>query len=110
MFPACEWGFLWPNWSNRYVSRYLSRRIHGERRGDPLRYVSLTRKQEDVTGATGLQSFIFSSVNVPFGESATSADTLSSLLERTSLPYITSTEQIQLAVIVDCMSEVETVV
>jgi hypothetical protein len=31
---------------------------------------------------------------------------LVSLLEKASLPYVTSAEQIQLAVIVDCMSEV----
>lgn len=60
-----------------------------------------------MTGATGLQSFQFPPVNSPFADSAPPTETLSNLLERTSLPYITSTEQIQLAMIVDCMSEVE---
>jgi hypothetical protein len=64
-------------------------------------------EQEDVTGATGLQSFQFSSLNASLAESTKRVETLSNLLERTSLPYITSTEQIQLAMIVDCISEVE---
>jgi hypothetical protein len=60
-----------------------------------------------VTGATGLQSFQFPSLNGSLTESTKQAETLSNLLEQTSLPYITSTEQIQLAMIVDCISEVD---
>jgi hypothetical protein len=62
-------------------------------------------KGSDDVGVANLQAFRLLSFNTaPFVE--TMSNKLASLLERTSLPYITSAEQIQLAVIVDCMSEV----
>jgi hypothetical protein len=54
----------------------------------------------------GLQSFQLSSTNNSYFENKSPSKELSSLLEKAALPYITSGEQIQLAVIVDCMHEV----
>jgi len=54
----------------------------------------------------GLQSFRLSSTTNSYFERKSASKDLSSLLEKAALPYITSTEQIQLAVIVDCMHEV----
>lgn len=61
---------------------------------------------DDSVGVTGLQSFQLSSFDKASPLVDTMPKKLSSVLEQTSLPYITSAEQIRLAVIVDCMSEV----
>jgi RAVE protein 1 C terminal len=68
----------------------------------------LTPKGADTVGsAQSLAGFNFSeqaTKTLTFGETAPKR--LESLLENASLPYITSNEQIQLALIVDCMNNV----
>jgi hypothetical protein len=59
-----------------------------------------------VSSVTSLQSFKLSPFNNTSSLAESSPKKLPNILEKTSLPYITSGEQIQLAVIVDCMNEV----
>jgi hypothetical protein len=62
---------------------------------------------DDVGGVHSLQSFQLSSPFKPDGfVEKLASKVLSNLLEEAALPYITSAEQIQVAVIVDCMREV----
>jgi hypothetical protein len=55
---------------------------------------------------SGLRSFQLSSSESSFDSVEAGSGNLAALLEKASLPYITSAEQIQLALIVDCMNEV----